>query len=107
MGIPCGYRVVAFARVVSPVSGDRSNVCCDAGFTDALRDVWVARIVAWRRRSAQAGNRGVGLGGWVVMGICRPGLAWGWSDTLVERLKAGQFRHQPWAHFGDLRRVSP
>jgi len=31
-------------------------------FPDATRDVWVARIVAWRRRRAQAGNRGVGPG---------------------------------------------
>ena len=41
----------------------------DAGFSDAVRDVWVTRGVAWRRRSAQAGNRGFGLGGSVVMGI--------------------------------------
>jgi hypothetical protein len=40
------------------------------GFSDATRDVFVARIVAWRQRSAQAGNRGVGLGGsFVAMGI--------------------------------------
>ena len=47
-----------------------ANVSFDVGFSDATRDVWVTRIVAWRRRSAQAGNRGVGLVGWsVVMGI--------------------------------------
>jgi hypothetical protein len=35
------------------------------------RAACVTRIVAWRRRSAQAGNRGVGLGGSIVaMGIC-------------------------------------
>ena len=46
------------------------NVREDVGFSDAVRDVWVTRIVAWRRRSSQAGNRGVGLGGpFVVMGI--------------------------------------
>jgi hypothetical protein len=37
-----------------------------SGFSDATRDVCVTRIVAWRRRSAQAGNRGVGLGGLFV-----------------------------------------
>jgi hypothetical protein len=41
------------------------------GFSDATREVWVTRNIAWRRRSAQAGNRGVGLGGSIVaMGIC-------------------------------------
>jgi hypothetical protein len=47
-----------------------ANVGYGLGFSDATRDVCVARIVAWRRRSAQAGNRGVGLGGsFVAMGI--------------------------------------
>jgi hypothetical protein len=40
--------------------------CNGVGFSDATRDVCVTRIVAWRRRSAQAGNRGVGLGGLFV-----------------------------------------
>ena len=40
-----------------------TNDRCGVGFSDAMRDVCVARIVAWGRRSAQAGNRGVGLGG--------------------------------------------
>ena len=47
-----------------------AKVRFDVGFSDATRDVWVTRIVAWRRRSAQAGNRGVGLGGcFIAMGI--------------------------------------
>ena len=55
-----------------------ADVSFDAGFSDAMLVVWVARGVAWRRRSAQAGNRGVGLGGpVVVMGIWAVGLAWG------------------------------
>uniref|UniRef100_UPI002B277084 hypothetical protein n=1 Tax=Leisingera sp. TaxID=1879318 RepID=UPI002B277084 len=33
-----------------------------AGFSDATRGGRVARSIAWRRRSAQAGNRGVGIG---------------------------------------------
>jgi len=49
---------------------DAANGGSGLGFSDATRDVCVARIVAWRRRSAQAGNRGVGLGGsFVAMGI--------------------------------------
>jgi hypothetical protein len=48
----------------------RSECLKSVGFSDATRGVWVARSVAWRRRSAQAGNRGVGLGGTAVsMGI--------------------------------------
>jgi hypothetical protein len=38
----------------------RVKVRCDVGFSDATRDVCVARIVACRWRSVQAGNRGVG-----------------------------------------------
>jgi len=37
-------------------------------------DFGVARCVCRRRRSAQAGNRGVDLGGSVIMGICTAGL---------------------------------
>ena len=49
---------------------DAANGSKGVGFSDATRGVWVARSVAWRRRSAQAGNRGVGLGGTAVsMGI--------------------------------------
>ncbi|QCO55477.1 hypothetical protein EOK75_06740 [Pseudorhodobacter turbinis] len=40
------------------------------GFSDATRNICVTRIVAWRRRSAQAGNRGFALdGAFVAMGI--------------------------------------
>jgi len=54
-----------------------ANVGKGSGFSDATRNVWVTRIVAWRRRSAQAGNRGVGLGGpFVAMGIWAVGLPW-------------------------------
>jgi hypothetical protein len=51
-------------------AADAANRSSGLGFSDATRDVCVARIVAWRRRSAQAGNRGVGLAGsFVAMGI--------------------------------------
>ena len=57
-----------------------------AGFSDAVRDVWAARGVAWRRRSAQAGNRGVGPGGWfVAMGICAVRVLLPGADTPVGR----------------------
>ncbi|MFT4916551.1 MAG: hypothetical protein ACI9C3_002422 [Yoonia sp.] len=46
-----------------------ANDTLGAGFSDASRAVWVARKVAWRRRSAQAGNRGVGS--WWVSGVYR------------------------------------
>jgi len=60
---PCGIAQRTFGR-------DAAKVLKDVGFSDATRDVWVTRIVAWRRRSAQAGNRGVGLGGcFIAMGI--------------------------------------
>jgi hypothetical protein len=48
----------------------RTKVRLGIGFSDAGRGVCVTQIVALRRRSAQAGNRGVGLGGlFVAMGI--------------------------------------
>jgi hypothetical protein len=59
---------------------------CVAGFSDATRDVWMTRIVAWRLRIAQAGNRGVGLGGpFVAMGIWAVGLPRIRSDRPVDR----------------------
>jgi hypothetical protein len=46
------------------------NLHKGVGFSDAGRGVCVTRNIAWRRRSVQAGNRGVGLGGsFVAMGI--------------------------------------
>jgi hypothetical protein len=65
------------------------------GFSDATRAVWVTRIVAWRRRSAQAGNRGVGLGGSVVsMGICRVWVLWIRLDRLVAQGIFGKTPHE-------------
>lgn len=58
----------------------------DKGFLDTTRDVWVMRNVAWRRRSAKAGNHGVGLGGWfVAMGIRGQYLPRSQSDRSVGR----------------------
>ena len=69
------------------------NVCSDVGFSDATRVVWVARIVAWRRRIAQAGNRGVGLGvSFVVMGIGVVRVFSPRSDRPVEWGRLGQAR---------------
>jgi hypothetical protein len=58
------------ALIFGMVCAGVAEVRFDVGFSDATRNVWVTRIVAWRRRSAQAGNRGVGLGGcFIAMGI--------------------------------------
>ena len=60
------------------------------GFSDATRNVWVTRIVAWRWRIAQAGNRGVGLGGlFVAMGILAVCLRWIRTDRPFERPPLG------------------
>ena len=49
--------------------GERQQWCRFLG--RHRRAACVTRIVAWRRRSTQAGNRGIGLGGSIVaMGIC-------------------------------------
>jgi len=87
-GIECSSQVqtempqVQTARLRSDRTG--------AGFSDALRDVRVTRGVGWRRRSAQAGNRGVGLGGlFVVMGIWAVGLPVIRSDRSVELAPLG------------------
>ena len=50
--------------------GNGVKVCSDAGFSDASHEVCVVRSGAWRRRSAQAGNRWDGfVGSAGVMGI--------------------------------------
>ena len=55
--------------------GERGHWCRFLG--RHRRAACVTRIVAWGRRSAQAGNRGVGLGGpFVAMGIWAVGLPW-------------------------------
>jgi hypothetical protein len=80
----------------------RNQECCNrskgsfgVGFSDATRAVWVTRIVAWRRRSAQAGNRGVGLGGSVMsMGICGVRVLWIRLDRLVARGIFGKKPHE-------------
>ena len=66
----------------------------------------MTRIVAWRRRSAQAGNRGVGLDGWfVAMGIEALGLPWVRFDRLVDRSLSGQAQGWLDGHLHVLRYV--
>ena len=83
---------------VVPSMNDRSGV----GFSDATRDICVTRIFAWRRRSAQAGNRGVLLGGaFVAMGIWVVCLSQIRPDRPDEGAPSGRARGAILRHMAD------